>query len=350
MTKPVDYIDINEYDIAIPDALVAQEALPRGESRLLVCPKDGSERREIKAKDLLKEFRKGDCLVVNNTKVIPARLRGKRAGGGPWEVLLTKPVIETGVADVRWRAMVRPGKFFKPGREVELEGMNLIVEEVLEGGERVIRFEGQDFDSWLEKIGHMPLPPYIDREDRDDDKERYQTVFAKHKGAVAAPTASLHYSESMLLELEEMGVEKVELTLHVGLGTFKPVEHDNALEHPMHSERYDLSAESAAKINECRKNGGRVIALGTTVARVLETLAEENGNLEAASGETSIYLYPGYEFKGIDGLMTNFHWPRSTLILLVSAFYGKENTMSAYQEAVDKEMRFFSYGDGMLII
>jgi S-adenosylmethionine:tRNA ribosyltransferase-isomerase len=342
-------ISIHDYDFEYPESLVAQRALERGASRILHCPLNGQSRQEYKASDIVELFRPGDCLVVNNTKVIPARLHGKKPGGGACEILLVQP---HGGDPTLWEAMVRPGKAFTPQKKVHVDGVEVQVEAVLEDGIRVLRFDcsPDEFPELLKRAGEMPLPPYIKRKADASDAERYQTVFAKKEGAVAAPTASLHFSLEMLEGLRQKGVEIVEVTLHVGPGTFKPVEVDDATQHPMHSERFEISKAAADTIMACKSAGGRVIAVGTTAVRVLETSADSEGRLHEGQGETSIYIFPGYQWKIVDGLLTNFHWPKSTLLLLVSSFYGKEQTLNAYREAIQDGFRLFSYGDGMLIL
>lgn len=342
-------MDVSQFDFEYPDSLVAQEASPRGASRILFCPKNGAERSCLKAAEIVDLFRAGDCLVLNNTKVIPARLRGVRDTGSPWEILLVQPDPQD---PVLWQAMIRPGKSFKVGRFLEVYGVKVETVAVREDGLRLLKFHCTEAEFWslLDRAGKMPLPPYIQREATAEDEERYQTLWAKKEGAVAAPTASLHFSAEMLQSLRDKGVQLVEVTLHVGPGTFKPIEVEDAREHPMHSERFELSEEAAAAINTCKSKGGRIIAVGTTAVRVLESCADSQGQLVPRSGETQIYIYPGYEWKIVNGLMTNFHWPRSTLILLVASFYGEEQTRSAYAEAIRREMKLFSYGDGMLIM
>lgn len=342
-------MDISQFDFEYPESLVAQEASPRGASRILYCPKSSDERTLMRASDLVDLIQPGDCLVLNNTKVIPARLRGVRDTGSSWEILLVQPDPQD---PVLWQAMIRPGKTFKLGRILDVDGVQVETVGVRDDGIRLLKFHCTESEFWalLERSGKMPLPPYIDREATAEDEERYQTLWAKKEGAVAAPTASLHFSEQMLDALRAKGVHMAEVTLHVGPGTFKPVEVEDATQHPMHSERFELTPESAQRINECRAQGGRVIAVGTTAVRVLETCADESGVLHPQSGETQIYIYPGYTWKIVDGLMTNFHWPRSTLILLVASFYGENLTREAYAQAIQNEMKLFSYGDGMLIL
>ncbi len=344
-------IDIQDYDFAFPPELVAQRAAPKGESRILHCPRIGSERTVIAARQMVELFRPGDCLVVNNTKVIPARLLGRRESGAELELLLVAPLAHE-AGRVVWEAWVRPGKHFRPGKVQRIGGVEVETLRVQEDGTRVVEFRcsAEEFRQLLEREGRVPLPPYIAREADAQDRADYQTVFAKHEGAVAAPTASLHFSESLLDELRARGVEIAEVTLHVGPGTFKPVETRDALQHVMHGEWYRIEAEAAERINRAKAAGGRIVSVGTTSTRVLETVADESGRLVAAEGVTRAYIYPGYRWKVVDGLLTNFHWPKSTLLLLVSALYGREQTLAAYQEAMAQRLRLFSYGDGMLIL
>ena len=296
--------------------------------------------------DILRYLKKGDCLVINDTKVIPARLYGhKEETGAVIEILLLKRKEN----DI-WECLVKPGKKARPGAVIVfgdgiLRGRIL---DVVEEGNRLIRFEYEGiFEEILDRLGEMPLPPYITH--KLQDKNRYQTVYAKNEGSAAAPTAGLHFTEELLKQVRDMGVFIAHVTLHVGLGTFRPVKVDDVESHHMHSEFYVVEKEQADLINETKKNGGRIIAVGTTSCRTLESAADENGNLLAKSGWTDIFIYPGYRFKIMDGLITNFHLPESTLLMLVSAFAGKEKIMAAYEEAVQKKYRFFSFGDAMFI-
>jgi len=303
-------------------------------------------------------FKAGDCIVVNNTQVIPARLLGKTKNGGKAEILLLKQLEPAEDNSARWEAWVKPGKAFENGKEVFVSDIKCKCTVVVgaTGGcpynntkTRIVNFSisNSEFNSFLAKNGHVPLPPYINRGDEASDKDDYQTIFAKYAGAVAAPTASLHFSEDMVAELKKKGVRFAEVTLHVGPGTFENIkETEDFRKHKMHSEEYQITEESANTINETKKNGGRVICIGTTSTRVLETCSP----LQASKGTTDIFIYPGFEFKATDALLTNFHWPKSSLILLVSAFYGRENTLNAYKYAIENGMKLFSYGDGMLIM
>ena len=297
-------------------------------------------------RDVVNYLEEGDCLVINDTKVLPARLIGSRVGTeAKIEVLLLKRMEND-----TWETLVKPGKKAKVGTRISF-GDGLLVGEVVdivEEGNRLIRFEYQGiFEEILDQLGQMPLPPYITHQLRD--KNRYQTVYAKHTGSAAAPTAGLHFTPELLQQIEEKGVKIARVTLHVGLGTFRPVKVDNILEHHMHSEFYQISEEAAEKINSTKENGKRVICVGTTSCRTIESAADENGRLKATSGWTDIFIYPGYKFKILDNLITNFHLPESTLVMLVSALAGREHVLHAYQQAIDERYRFFSFGDAMMI-
>ena len=333
------------YDL--PPELIAQTPLTdRSASRLLVLNKESGEISHEHFYDITAHLKPGDCLVMNNTRVIPARLYGcKEETGGKIEFLLLKRLELD-----KWEVILRPGKKAKPGSRFEFGGGLLRAEvlEVIEDGNRIVRFEYDGvWEEILDKLGEMPLPPY--NKEKLSDKERYQTVYSKIEGSAAAPTAGLHFTKELLKKIEDMGVETAYLTLHVGLGTFRPVSVDNVEEHIMHSEFYQVSPETAEKINRTRERGGRIIAVGTTSVRTLETVADDDGRMRAASGETSIFIYPGYKFKAVDALITNFHLPESTLVMLVSALAGKENIFKAYNTAVREKYRFFSFGDAMLI-
>lgn len=341
-----------DYDFEFPPELIAQRTAGKGRTRILHVPKAGGPSRLMQAPQILELFRPGDCLVVNNTKVIPARLFGQKKSGGQVEVLLLQALVASPENHSRWEAFVRPGRAFKEGTTLDISGVECIVESVQSDGCRVLRFAhpADQFEEFLAHHGRVPLPPYIERQDDESDKDSYQTVFAKHAGAVAAPTASLHFSEDMLSALREKGVQIAEVTLHVGPGTFQNIQADDFREHKMHGERFVLSEVAATMINTCRRNGGRVICVGTTSSRVLETVATPDGVLCAQEGVTHAFIYPGYSWKVVDGLLTNFHWPKSSLILLVSAFLGKDRTLEAYRYAVAHKLSLFSYGDGMLIL
>lgn len=333
------------YDL--PEELIAQDPLEdRSSSRLLVLNKETGEVSHHIFKDIKDYLKKGDCLVINDTKVIPARLIGSKVGtDAKIEILLLKRK-ENNV----WETLVKPGKKAKPGAKISF-GDGLLIGEVIdvvEEGNRLIQFSFEGiFEEILDQLGQMPLPPYITHQ--LEDKNRYQTVYAKHTGSAAAPTAGLHFTPELLGELEAKGVDIARVTLHVGLGTFRPVKVDNILEHHMHSEFYQIDEEAAAKINYAKDNGGRVICVGTTSCRTIESAADETGHLKPCSGWTEIFIYPGYKFKALDCLITNFHLPESTLVMLVSALAGRENVMAAYEEAVKERYRFFSFGDAMFI-
>lgn len=342
-----------DYDFQFPSELIANRTAGKGNTRILHCPRAGGSRQILPAHTVVDLFRAGDCLVVNNTKVIPARLLGNTAHGGEVEALLVQPLVPSATGESRWEAWVRPGRAFKEGRVLTLAGMNCTVEAVLPEGPRVLRFAANpaEFQDAIEREGHIPLPPYIERPDDASDREAYQTVFAKHSGAVAAPTASLHFNAEMIAVLREKGVEIAEVTLHVGPGTFANIsEEEDFRKHKMHGEVYRIEDADAERINRCKAAGGRIICVGTTSTRVVETVADAEGKVHAGTGITHAFIYPGVAFRIVDGLLTNFHWPKSSLILLVAAFYGKENTLAAYRQAVENRLSLFSYGDGMLIL
>ena len=340
-------MDVKDFDYDLPEELIAQDPLEdRSSSRLMVLDKKTGEVSHHIFKEIIKYLRPGDCLVLNNTKVIPARLYGVKEGTmAKIEILLLKRKQN----DV-WETLVKPGKKAKPGPKI-IFGDGILTGEVIDvvdDGNRLIQFSYDGiFEEILDKLGQMPLPPYITHQLKD--KNRYQTVYAKYDGSVAAPTAGLHFTKELLNEVKEKGVDIAEVTLHVGLGTFRPVKVDNVLDHHMHSEFYMVSQEAADKINNAKKNGGRIISVGTTSTRTLESAADENGMLHECSGWTDIFIYPGYKFKVIDCLITNFHLPQSTLVMLVSALAGREHILSAYKKAVEEKYRFFSFGDAMFI-
>ena len=344
---------LSDFNFEFPKELIASRTAGKGKTNILYCPKNGGERRIMKAPEIVNLFRPGDCLVVNNTKVIPARLYGQTQFGGQVEVLLVQALNPSESGEARFEAKVHPGKAFQVGRELTLAGVQTFVEEVHEeDGNRVLRFAKTpaEMEEVMNKEGHVPLPPYIDRPDDEDDKKAYQTIFAKYAGAVAAPTASLHFSEQMLEDLKAKGVYVAEVTLHVGPGTFQNISVEDFSQHKMHGEHYELTKENADIINKAKREGGRIVTVGTTSTRVVETIADANGFLKPQKGVTYAFFYPGYKYKLVDGLLTNFHWPKSSLILLVSAFYGRENTLDAYKMAVENKLKLFSYGDGMLIL
>lgn len=333
------------YDL--PEELIAQDPLEdRSSSRLLVLNKKTGEREHRVFKDIIEYLKPGDCLVINDTKVIPARLIGERVGtGAKIEVLLLKRKEN----DV-WETLVKPGRKMKVGAQVSF-GNGLLTGEVIdvvEEGNRLIQFHYEGiFEEVLDQLGQMPLPPYITHQLQD--RNRYNTVYATHEGSAAAPTAGLHFTPELLEEIQKKGVEIARVTLHVGLGTFRPVKVEEVTKHHMHSEFYQIEEEAAEKINRAKDNGGRVICVGTTSCRTIESAADENGHLKAFSGWTEIFIYPGYRFKALDCLITNFHLPESTLIMLVSALAGREHVLEAYEEAVKERYRFFSFGDAMFI-
>lgn len=341
-------MNVKDFDFELPQELIAQDPLEdRSASRLLILDKKTGEIRHDRFLSIERELQKGDCLVINNTKVIPARLYGiRRETGAAVEVLLLKRREK----DV-WEVLTRPGKKTRPGTELSFGGgiLTAKVLEVMQDGNRLLRFfyEGI-FEELLDRLGQMPLPPYITHELKD--KDRYQTVYAKYEGSAAAPTAGLHFTKELLHRLKARGVIVAQVTLHVGLGTFRPVKVDVVEEHHMHSEFYQIEPEQAARINAAREAGGRIVAVGTTSCRTLESAADETGFLQAGSGNTDIFIYPGYRFRAVDALITNFHLPQSTLIMLVSALAGREHVMAAYEEAVKERYRFFSFGDAMLVL
>lgn len=340
-------MNVNDYDYDLPEELIAQDPLEdRSSSRLMVLDRQTGDVEHRHFTDILEYLHPGDCLVINNTKVIPARLFGvKEDTQAKIEVLLLKRKEN----DI-WETLVKPGKKAKPGTKLVFGDGLLTAEvvDVVEEGNRLIQFHYDGiFEEILDQLGQMPLPPYITHQLKD--KNRYQTVYAKYDGSAAAPTAGLHFTKELLQKVKDMGVDIAEVTLHVGLGTFRPVKVENVLDHHMHSEFYMVSQEAADKINRAKESGHRVIAVGTTSTRTLEAAADENGRLHETSGWTEIFIYPGYQFKVIDALITNFHLPQSTLVMLVSALAGREHVLHAYETAVKERYRFFSFGDAMLI-
>ena len=331
----------------LPEELIAQTPLQqRDSSRLLKLDRDTGAVTHKRFYDIIDELRPGDCLVMNDSRVLPARLLGRRPTGGAVEVLLLRDLGEN-----RWECLCKPGKKMQVGSEVIFGDGELTatVREVWDDGNRVVEFHYTGiFLEVLERLGKMPLPPYIKAELAD--QERYQTVYSREVGSAAAPTAGLHWTKELLEKAREKGVKTAFVTLHVGLGTFRPVKAENILEHHMHAELCMMSAETAAVLNETKEAGGRVICVGTTSCRTLESLVNEDGSFEAKSKWTEIFIYPGYTFKAMDGLITNFHLPESTLVMLVSAFAGRENVLNAYEQAVKERYRFFSFGDAMLIV
>ncbi len=348
-----------DFNYDLPEELIAQDPLEdRSSSRLMVLNKENGEVTHRIFKEITEYLKPGDCLVINNTKVIPARLLGEKihdkdilggdkdTHGAKIELLLLKRRDN----DI-WETLVKPGKKARTGTKINF-GNGLLTAEIvdqLEDGNRLVQFHYKGiFEEILDQLGEMPLPPYITHELAD--KNRYQTVYAKEEGSAAAPTAGLHFTKELLAQIEAMGIPIVNVTLHVGLGTFRPVKVENVLEHHMHTEFYQVSSEAAELINNTRRNGGRVICVGTTSCRTVESAADEEGIVHPGSGDTSIFIYPGYKFKVLDALITNFHLPESTLMMLVSALAGRDNIMAAYKEAVQERYRFFSFGDAMLIM
>ncbi|MBE5805836.1 MAG: tRNA preQ1(34) S-adenosylmethionine ribosyltransferase-isomerase QueA [Clostridiales bacterium] len=340
-------MNVSEFNYNLPEELIAQIPIDkRDESKLMVLNKTSKTYEHKLFKDILDYLKPGDCLVRNNTKVIPARLYGIKEGTGANVEFLLLNRIEGDI----WETIVRPGRRLKPGTKV-IFGNGKLEAEILDycdGGNRKVKFKYNGiFNEVLDEIGLMPLPPYI--KERLEEKNRYQTVYAKYEGSAAAPTAGLHFTEELLEKIKQKGVKIANVTLHVGIGTFRPVKVDKIEEHNMHSEHYYIKPEDAEIINETKKNGGRIISIGTTSTRVLESVSDDNGYVHAVEGDTNIFIYPGYKFKCIDCLITNFHLPESTLIMLVSALAGKEFVMEAYEEAVKQKYRFFSFGDAMFI-
>ena len=339
---------VTDYYFDLPQEQIAQDPLEdRSSSSLLVLDKETGEYSHHVFREITEFLKPGDCLVLNNTKVIPARLFGEKEGTqAKIEILLLKRKEN----DV-WETLVKPGKKAKVGTKIIFGGGLLVGEviDIVEDGNRLIKFTYEGiFEEILDQLGQMPLPPYITHQLKD--KNRYQTVYAKYDGSAAAPTAGLHFTPELLQQVKDMGVDIAEVTLHVGLGTFRPVKVDNILEHHMHSEFYMVTQEAADKINNAKKNGHRVICVGTTSCRTIESAADENGMLRESSGWTEIFIYPGYQFKVLDCLITNFHLPESTLLMLVSALAGREHVLAAYEEAVKEGYRFFSFGDAMMIV
>ena len=338
---------LSDFDYELPKELIAQTPIEkRDEARLMVLHRNNKTIEHKIFKDILDYLKPGDCLVRNNTKVIPARLYGiKEVTGANVEFLLLNRIEGD-----TWEVMVRPGKKLMPGARVDF-GNGLLKAEIIdkmEGGNRKVKFEYDGiFNEILDQIGLMPLPPYI--KEKLEKKEMYQTVYAKYEGSAAAPTAGLHFTEELLEQIKAKGVEIANVTLHVGIGTFRPVKEENIEDHNMHTEHYYIKEDDAEKINRTRKNGGRIIAVGTTSCRVLESVSDDKGMVKPVEGDTNIYIYPGYTFKCVDGLITNFHLPESTLVMLVSALAGREFILDSYKKAVEEKYRFFSFGDAMFI-
>ena len=341
-------MNVSDFDYDLPEELIAQRPSDkRDESRLLVVDRKTGKISHRHFYDIAEYLRPDDCLVLNDSKVLPARLFGVKAEtGAKIEFLLTKRLGED-----TWETMVRPGRRLKTGdRVIFADDFVAEITDMGKGGTRIVRFEYQGiFMERLEQIGAMPLPPYIEREAAPEDRDRYQTVYAHEEGSVAAPTAGLHFTRELLDKIEAGGTKLAYVTLHVGIGTFRPVKADKVEDHQMHFEEYEVSEEAARTINETRKNGGRIISVGTTSTRTLESAADPDGTVKSGWGSTDIFIYPGYEFKVIDSLITNFHLPKSTLMMLISALYDREKILEVYEEAIRERYRFFSYGDAMLI-
>jgi len=340
-------VKVKDFDFYLPEELIAQHPLEkRDESRLMVISKDIGKIQHKRFKNIIEYLNEGDCLVLNNTRVLPARLIGEKENtGGKMEFLLLKRIDKD-----TWETLVKPGKRAKIGSKFVFGNGELSAEvkSIGEEGSRIVQFQYEGiFEEVLDKLGQMPLPPYI--RERLEDKERYQTVYSKENGSAAAPTAGLHFTEELLKEIKDKGVKIAFVTLHVGLGTFRPVKVENIEEHPMHSEYYTILKEDVEIINETKRNGGRIIAVGTTSCRTLETIGTIEGLVREQSGWTNIFIYPGYKFKVVDALITNFHLPQSTLLMLVSAISSRELILKAYSEAVEEKYRFFSFGDAMII-
>lgn len=358
---------VSEFDYRLPEELIAQEPLAdRAASRMMHLERANGRHRDLLFRGVSKLMRDGDLMVFNDTRVIPARLFGKRSGARTQPLSPSNPAAKqylTGRAEVlltrqlapnEWQALVRPGRKIGVGERITFGEDELHAEIIARGefGERTVRFDVADRDELfakLERLGHVPLPPYIDREDREDDRGRYQTVFARERGSVAAPTAGLHFTPEIIEQIRKRGVEMAYVTLEVGLGTFAPLRHEKVEENRLHLERYSIPAETAVKIARAKEQGRRVVAVGTTTVRTLEFSAQKNGRVTAESGDADIFIYPGFQFRVIDALLTNFHLPQSSLLMLVCAFAGKENVMRAYEHAVRERYQFFSYGDCMFV-
>jgi S-adenosylmethionine:tRNA ribosyltransferase-isomerase len=348
---------VSDFDFELPPELIAQEAVPRGTSRLLVLEREGGARHHARIADLPRLLAPGDLLVVNDTRVFPARLLGRRApSGGAVECMLVQRI--SGGTAQEWDALMHPGQKLKPGARVVFEGVaGALHGEVLERrfyGRRRIRLwadGGGDVDALIDALGHVPLPPYIHRADRPDDRERYQTIYARERGSVAAPTAGLHFTDDMLRALDASGAARVSITLHVGYGTFQPVRVEDVEQHAVEAERYEISDGAAAAINRALDDDRRIVAVGTTTTRALESAAiAGHGRVNPGRGESDLFIYPGFAFQVVRALLTNFHLPKSSLLMLVAALAGREHVLAAYREAVSEGYRFYSYGDAMLVI
>jgi S-adenosylmethionine:tRNA ribosyltransferase-isomerase len=340
---------VKDFDYHLPSELIARHPVSeRDASRLMLLNRHTGEVGEDRFRNIGAHLASGDLLVMNDTRVIPARILGQKESGGRVEIFLVRRAEEDPEC---WSCLLRASKRFRPGQTINLAaGMSAIIRARLDDDSWQVEFSGAEpFASWLEREGHMPLPPYLQRSDDDQDRERYQTVYARTPGAVAAPTAGLHFTRDLLAELETKGIETARLTLHTGLGTFLPVRVEHVRDHRIHTERYSLPQATADAVHAAKARGNKVVAIGTTTARTLEYAACGEGNVKAGDGEADIFIYPGYRFKVVDALVTNFHLPESTLLMLVSAFAGREQVIEAYREAVRRGFRFYSYGDAMLI-
>ncbi|MEX2281607.1 MAG: tRNA preQ1(34) S-adenosylmethionine ribosyltransferase-isomerase QueA [Gemmatimonadota bacterium] len=353
MSRSPDSLPTSAFDYELPSRLIAHHPVePRDQSRLMVLRRDSDSIEHRHFHDLAEMIPPGDALVLNETRVLPARLLGRRSTGGEAEVLLLQPVDGLGYDGTDWSALVRPGVKLKPGRTVKIAPeLEVEILDVRSDGSRTVRLHTElPVLTALKQFGRMPLPPYIDRAVEPADADRYQTVFARSEGSVAAPTAGLHFTDALLRQIEAAGVTLIRIVLHVGAGTFRPVEAEDPSEHVMHSEAYDVSEDAAGQLNRVRGAGGKIWAVGTTVARTLETICDQRGAFKAGRGWTDIYIRPAYHFRGVDHLITNFHLPRSTLLMLVAAFAGYDSVMKAYRTAIDDEYRFYSYGDAMVAL
>lgn len=343
-----EIFDLNSYSFDLPAELIAQyPTYPRDSSKLLVLERSNGDIKDEIFQNIVDYFEKGDTLVLNKTRVIPARLYGYKDSGAKVEILLLRK------KGLNWEALVKPARKLPPGSIVKFttakENIEILEDLDMDGGRIIVINNCQDEIEFLNRVGHIPLPPYIDRKDEPMDRESYQTVYARENGSVAAPTAGLHFTGELMGKLETKGINIITLVLHVGIGTFRPVKSLDIREHEMHFEYYQIDDHAAQVLNQTKQSGKKIVAVGTTVVRTLETVYNDDYGFSAASGETNKYIYPGYEFRAINGIITNFHLPRSSLIMLVSAFAGLKETMSAYQHAIDKSYRFFSYGDAMFI-
>jgi S-adenosylmethionine:tRNA ribosyltransferase-isomerase len=341
----------SDFEYELPAELIADRpAMRRDESRLLVLHRSAGTLDDRAFRDLPEYLSAGDAMALNDTRVFPARLLGRKPTGAPAEILLLRPLADDAQGR-SWEALVRPGGKLKPGRVVEVgRGFRVRIDDSIPGGGRRVTLDGEG-DPWelVERHGQVPLPPYIGRDSDEQDRTRYQTVYARHRGSVAAPTAGLHFTEDMLREVEARGVHIVRITLHVGVGTFRPVDAERPEDHALHSEHYSVSEDSARALNEARACGGRVWAVGTTSARTLETVVDQHGEFHPGAGWTDLFIHPPYRFQGVDGLLTNFHLPRSSLLMLVTAFGGLRQVLGAYEHAIGERYRFYSYGDAMLV-